>query len=182
MKLDLSSLASVRAFVAEFKASKLGLDSLILNAGVMHGVSSFLSRCNSTSVFTCHVHQSFRVLASFLFSLHPLRCFVLAVAACAKARSRAERSGQTTKGQPLREYLRPSVPSCCTAPQGDRGRLGGQPGRELPQQLLAHDAAAARPQAVTRRESVLRQLQPPQEGGRTQDPHRAVGRSTRPRF
>eukprot|EP00752_Nemacystus_decipiens_P016384 g14646.t1 len=36
-KLDLSSLASVRAFVADFKASKLGLDSLILNAGVMHG-------------------------------------------------------------------------------------------------------------------------------------------------
>lgn len=39
MRLDLSSLAAVRAFVAEFKASKLGLDSLILNAGVMHGVS-----------------------------------------------------------------------------------------------------------------------------------------------
>ncbi|CAM9418498.1 unnamed protein product [Ectocarpus fasciculatus] len=37
MKLDLSSLAAVRVFVAEFKASKLGLDSLILNAGVMHG-------------------------------------------------------------------------------------------------------------------------------------------------
>lgn len=36
MKLDLSSLESVRAFVAEFKASKLGLDSLVLNAGVMH--------------------------------------------------------------------------------------------------------------------------------------------------
>ncbi len=41
MKLDLSSLAAVRAFVAEFKASKLGLDSLILNAGVMHNVSRF---------------------------------------------------------------------------------------------------------------------------------------------
>lgn len=41
MKLDLSSLAAVRAFVAEFKASKLGLDSLILNAGVMHNVSLF---------------------------------------------------------------------------------------------------------------------------------------------
>lgn len=39
MKLDLSSLAAVRAFVAKFKASKLGLDSLILNAGVMHSVS-----------------------------------------------------------------------------------------------------------------------------------------------
>ena len=38
MKLDLSSLESVRAFVAEFKASKLGLDSLVLNAGVMHNV------------------------------------------------------------------------------------------------------------------------------------------------
>ncbi|CAM9358691.1 unnamed protein product [Ectocarpus sp. 8 AP-2014] len=37
MKLDLSSLAAVRLFVAEFKTSKLGLDSLILNAGVMHG-------------------------------------------------------------------------------------------------------------------------------------------------
>eukprot|EP00903_Cladosiphon_okamuranus_P009260 g8836.t1 len=36
MKLDLSSLASVRAFVAEFKATKLGLDSLVLNAGVIH--------------------------------------------------------------------------------------------------------------------------------------------------
>lgn len=38
MKLDLSSLESVRSFVTEFKASKLGLDTLILNAGVMHGV------------------------------------------------------------------------------------------------------------------------------------------------
>ncbi|CAN0446475.1 unnamed protein product, partial [Hapterophycus canaliculatus] len=36
MKLDLSSLAAVRVFVSEFKESKLGLDSLILNAGVMH--------------------------------------------------------------------------------------------------------------------------------------------------
>ncbi|CAN0293621.1 unnamed protein product, partial [Laminaria digitata] len=38
MKLDLSSLESVRAFVGEFKSSKLGLDSLVLNAGVMHSV------------------------------------------------------------------------------------------------------------------------------------------------
>lgn len=45
MKLDLSSLASVRAFVAEFKASKLGLDSLILNAGVMHIVSGAFVVC-----------------------------------------------------------------------------------------------------------------------------------------
>lgn len=36
IKLDLSSLESVRAFVAEFIASNLALDSLILNAGVMH--------------------------------------------------------------------------------------------------------------------------------------------------
>lgn len=43
MKLDLSSLAAVRAFLAEFKASKLALDSLILNAGVMHSVGLFLS-------------------------------------------------------------------------------------------------------------------------------------------
>lgn len=42
MKLDLSSLESVRAFVAEFKASKLGLDSLVLNAGVMHNVRVLL--------------------------------------------------------------------------------------------------------------------------------------------
>lgn len=42
MKLDLSSLESVRAFVVEFKASKLGLDSLVLNAGVMHNVRVLL--------------------------------------------------------------------------------------------------------------------------------------------
>ena len=47
MKLDLSSLESVRAFVAEFKASKLGLDSLVLNAGVMHSVSVNVTRIMS---------------------------------------------------------------------------------------------------------------------------------------
>lgn len=46
MKLDLSSLASVRAFVADFKASKLCLDSLILNAGVMHKASLLLLLCS----------------------------------------------------------------------------------------------------------------------------------------
>ncbi|CAM9485708.1 unnamed protein product [Discosporangium mesarthrocarpum] len=35
MKIDLSSLASVREFVDTFRASKLDLDVLILNAGVM---------------------------------------------------------------------------------------------------------------------------------------------------
>lgn len=50
MKLDLSSLASVRAFVAEFKASKLNLDSLILNAGVMHAVRALLPVACTTSL------------------------------------------------------------------------------------------------------------------------------------
>jgi NAD(P)-dependent dehydrogenase (short-subunit alcohol dehydrogenase family) len=37
MKLDLSSLADVRAFAKQFEAAKLPLDVLILNAGVMMG-------------------------------------------------------------------------------------------------------------------------------------------------
>ncbi|CAM9634821.1 unnamed protein product [Choristocarpus tenellus] len=38
MQIDMSSMASVRAFVEKFKASKLSLDVLILNAGVMMNV------------------------------------------------------------------------------------------------------------------------------------------------
>lgn len=60
MKLDLSSLAAVRAFVSEFKESKLGLDSLILNAGVMHSVS-----------------QSRRIFRSLLFAYFRSRAITL---------------------------------------------------------------------------------------------------------
>lgn len=93
-------------------------------------------------------------------------------------------SHQSTKRKtppPARRPRPPNHPSCCTTvPQDDRRRLGGQPGRELPRQLPAHDAAAASPQAVTRRQGVLRQLQPPQEGGRSGRPYpgRAVARQT----
>lgn len=59
----------------------------------------------------------------------------------------------------------PPTPFRCAVPQGDRGRPGGQPGSELPRQFLAHDAAAASPEAGTRRESLVCKLQPSQEGG-----------------
>lgn len=103
MELDLSSLASVRVFVAEFKASKLGLDSLILNAGVMHSVSVFVDKLPRVVFCPCLIslfHWS--VLASLFLD------------AGSKSKQKPDLNDQ---GKTLKEYTLappPPNPSCGT--------------------------------------------------------------------